>query len=575
MERRVFLAVCLSILVLYAYQAYFAPPPPAPKAGATKPAATASNPAPPAAAAAAVERGTPAPSTPAPSALVSEAREREITIRTKQAEIVLTNRGARVLHWRLNHYPDDHGAPVDLVPSNLPPEQPKPFSLRVDDEQTSRRLNDALYRASDSSTEIDATRAPATMTFDYEDASGLRAQKTFRFEPDSFLVTFSAHVTSGQETLKPWVSWGPGLGDVGARSAGGSFFTGNYVQAPSAIYHLDGKVSRITADKVSPEGYPGDFLFAGIDDHYFVVTAVKPGKSTVRYSAITVPVSADLQHKFVTLALRFDNPSAPVQFFAGPKEFEALRAVHPQLVYAINFGIFQWLVVPLLQALKWVYGFVGNYGWAIIILTVLINVLMFPLRHKSLVSMRKMQLIQPQIKAIQDRYAHLKMTDPARQKMNTEVMNLYREKGANPAAGCVPMLLTMPVLFAFYSLLSQSIELRGAPFMLWITDLSQKDPYYVTPLLMGATMFWQQWMAPTSADPTQQRMMMVMPVVFTAMFLGFPSGLAIYYLMSNLFQIGQQYFTNRMIGPPPRPAAAAPRIKAAGAGRTPAAEGKK
>jgi YidC/Oxa1 family membrane protein insertase len=235
--------------------------------------------------------------------------------------------------------------------------------------------------------------------------------------------------------------------------------------------------------------------------------------------------------------------------------------------------MFQWLVVPLLQALKCVYGFVNNYGWAIIILTILINLVMFPLRHKSLVSMRKMQLIQPQVKVIQDRYAHLKMTDPARQKMNTEIMNLYREKGANPAAGCVPMLLTMPVLLAFYSLLSQSIELRGAPFVLWIHDLSLKDPYYVTPLLMGATMVWQQWMAPTTADPIQQRMMMVMPVVFTLMFLGFPSGLAIYYLVSNLFQIGQQYFTNRVIGPPPRPPAER-KMKSVGGGRSPGAESK-
>ena len=161
-----------------------------------------------------------------------------------------------------------------------------------------------------------------------------------------------------------------------------------------------------------------------------------------------------------------------------------------------------------------------------------------------------MQAIQPQVKAIQERYSDLKVTDPARQKMNTEVMNLYREKGVNPAAGCVPMLLTMPVLFAFYSMLSQAIELRGADFGLWIHDLSMKDPYFVTPILMGATMFLQMKMSPTTADPTQQRMMMFMPVVFTAMFLNFPSGLAIYYLVSNLCQIGQQYFTNRTIGPP-------------------------
>jgi YidC/Oxa1 family membrane protein insertase len=212
--------------------------------------------------------------------------------------------------------------------------------------------------------------------------------------------------------------------------------------------------------------------------------------------------------------------------------------------------MFALFAVPLRGALEWVHGFVGNYGWSIIVLTVLINLAMAPLRHKSVVSMRKMQEIQPQLKAIQDRYAHLKMTDPARAKMNEEVMALYREKGANPASGCLPMLLTLPVLFAFYSLLSQAIEIRGATFMGWIPDLSQRDPWYITPLLMGATMFWQQRMQPGTGDPVQQRVLMFMPVMFTFMMLAAPSGLVIYWLVSNVWAIGQQYFTNWMIGPP-------------------------
>ena len=153
---------------------------------------------------------------------------------------------------------------------------------------------------------------------------------------------------------------------------------------------------------------------------------------------------------------------------------------------AIDFGMFDFLVVPLLRALKWVNGYVGNYGWSIIVLTIIINLVMFPLKHKSIVSMRKMQELQPQMKAIQDRYAKLKMTDPGRQKMNEEVMALYKQNGTNPASGCVPMLLTLPVLVAFYAMLSVAIELRGAPFVGWIKDLSSYDPYFVTPILMGA-----------------------------------------------------------------------------------------
>jgi len=158
-----------------------------------------------------------------------------------------------------------------------------------------------------------------------------------------------------------------------------------------------------------------------------------------------------------------------------------------------------------------------------------------------------MQQIQPQVKAIQDRYAKLKMTDPARQKMNQELMELYKAKGANPASGCLPMVLTFPVLFAFYAFLSQAIELRGAPWILWIHDLSRHDPYYVTPVLMGASQFVQTRMMPATGDPQQQKMMMFMPLMFMVFFLWAPSGLVLYWLCSNLWTIGQQYFTNRLV----------------------------
>jgi YidC/Oxa1 family membrane protein insertase len=173
-----------------------------------------------------------------------------------------------------------------------------------------------------------------------------------------------------------------------------------------------------------------------------------------------------------------------------------------------------------------------------------------------MVSMRKMQALQPEIKAIQERYAKYKVTDPERQKMNQEMMGLYKQKGVNPVSGCIPMLLTMPILFAFYAMLSAAIELRGAPFFGWITDLSAHDPLYITPVLMGASMFWQQKLMPMNADPIQQKLFLLMPVIFTVSFLWAPSGLVVYWFFSNLLAIGQQYFTNRMIGPPPnmRPA---------------------
>ena len=280
---------------------------------------------------------------------------------------------------------------------------------------------------------------------------------------------------------------------------------------------------------------------------------------------------ADKSLQFVSWAVKY--PTAPMneRFFAGPKDFDVLASVNRDLVRAIDFGMFSWLVVPLLRALKWINGYVGNYGWSLILLTVIINLAMFPLRHKSVVSMRKMQELQPEVKAIQERYAKLKMSDPARQKMNVELMNLYRERGANPASGCVPMLLTMPVLFAFYSMLSVAIELRGAPFVGWIKDLSVYDPLFVTPVLMGITMVVQQRMTPSTADPVQQKMMMFMPIVFTTMFIWAPSGLVLYWTVSNLWAIGQQALTNRLIGPSTTHAVRPPaerRLKNAGAGKS-------
>ena len=293
------------------------------------------------------------------------------------------------------------------------------------------------------------------------------------------------------------------------------------------IFSIDGDVERIqAADLLTTPRYQGTYEFAGVDTHYFISAAVKPGAAELEYYPLSLPsktadaaVSRDYVGYDIRCAVGADGPRH-ARFFVGPKHFETLQTEPiADLVRAIWFGMFAFLCVPLLSALNWVNGFIGNYGWSIIALTVIINAAMFPLRHKSNVSMRKMQAIQPQVKAIQDRYTKLKVTDPARQKMNTEMMELYRQKGVNPASGCVPMLLTFPVLLAFYSLLSEAIELRNAPFIWWIHDLAAPDPYYVTPILMGASQVLQQKMMPmTGADPVQQKMMLFMPILFTFLF---------------------------------------------------------
>jgi YidC/Oxa1 family membrane protein insertase len=472
-----------------------------------------------------------------------------------------------VRSWQLKNFKDRDGRPLELVPQGLPAALPRPLTLRVDDESATARLGEALFRMDVSGSVVDATRNRTTITMEYQDAAGLQARKEITFEPTSYILTVSASVSDAGRSFNPTIVWGPSLGD--AMSGESS----RYSQKPEGILFRAGKVERLAPKDLAKQPVQeADFAFVGVDDQYFIAAALPRTAARVDFEPVAIPVpgKAGTQAELVSWGIRVAKAARDARFFVGPKDFDVLAAISPQFTKVINFGIFSWLAVPLLRALTGINAYVGNYGWSIIILTVLINLVMFPLRHKSVVSMRKMQQIQPEIKAIQDRYAKLKTTDPARQKMNTELMNLYRERGVNPASGCLPMLLTMPVLFAFYSLLSQAIEIRGAPFALWIKDLSVYDPLYITPIIMGATMVWQQRITPSTVDPTQQRMMMIMPVVFMVMFLWAPSGLVIYWLVSNLLAIGQQYLTNSIIGPPPvhvvRPAAER-RVKGVGGGK--------
>ncbi len=576
MEKRVLIAVLLSFLVLYGYTALFPPPKPpvAPKPVAgdiATPAAPAQS-----SAAGGAEAPAPAPLEPAAAATVAETAERSIVIETDVVRAVFSNRGGVITSWTLKKYPGADGNPVDLVPPALPANQPRPFALRLGEDKRTALVNNALFRTSGTD-DIDGRQAPVSLTFDYEDASGFRAHKAFRIEPHSYVITFSIAVRDGDAELNPVVQWGPGLGDSTFIWGQNSRF-GTYLQHPQGIVYADGSVMRLPEAKaLAQPTWQGNYPFAGIDDHYFIASLVRPGIARVTYQPAKVPVPGQPEHlrELMAFDVLFATPPKDQRVFFGPKDFDVMAAIDRDLVRTIYYGFFSILAVPLLHALKWINAFIGNYGWSIIILTFLINVAMFPFRHKSVVSMRKMQALQPQMKAIQDRYAKLKMTDPAQSKKQEEIMALYREKGINPASGCLPMLATMPILFAFYAMLSVSIELRGQPWALWIHDLSQHDPYYITPVLMGLSMLWQQRLTPV-ADPAQAKMMMLTPIMFLFFFLWAPSGLVLYWLVSNMLGIGQQYATNRIIGAPvvtaPRPPAER-RMKAAGAGQTDGAKG--
>lgn len=289
----------------------------------------------------------------------------------------------------------------------------------------------------------------------------------------------------------------------------------------------------------SPKIYKDNIVWSGFTSKYFI-SILNPNEN---YSQIYVNYDNGIvENKFIISSISL-SPNQVKEFtytaYFGPKDFDLLAQGNHRFEETINYGFFHPLAKPLMVTLKFFYGFLGNYGFAIILLTICIKIIFWPLTQKSYKSMKGMQKLQPEMKRLREKFGSDK------QRLNQEMMAFYKEHKVNPLGGCLPMLIQIPVFFALYRVLLGSIELRHAPFMLWITDLSAKDPYYVTPLIMGVTMFLQQKMTPTQMDPTQEKIMLMMPVIFTFMFLNFPSGLVIYWLINNLLTILQQYLIRR------------------------------
>jgi len=303
--------------------------------------------------------------------------------------------------------------------------------------------------------------------------------------------------------------------------------------------------------------------WAGVEDKYFaaVFVAPRPVAGRARFELLRL-VEEGREESHLSLALGLPGLSE-VKLFVGPKDYDILKSLNLGLERLLNFGFFGFIALPLFYAMKFVHRYIGNYGWTIVLLTLVIRILFFPLLYSGQIKMRvmqeKMKRVQPKVKALRERYHRLEKKEAEkgsvgarhklRQEMNEELMKLYRDEDINPLgsmSGCLPILLQLPILYAFYTILSISIELRRAPFMLWITDLSQKDPYYVTPIIMGGTQLIQQAMTSSSIpDPTQRRIMFLMPIMFTWIFLNFPSGLVLYWLVNNLLGIAQQYLINK------------------------------
>ncbi len=533
----------LAVFVVWGYlAAQFFGPPPAQKAGTPRPAEQAepsvpgrpapagdqfpgeAEPVPPA----------PAPGVPAAPAL-PEGTEKTITVDTGRAVYHFSNRGGVLRKLLLPQYKNDEGKTVNLVAHSGGARWP--LSLEADDENLTYLLQNAFYEVSTESLILSPSQPTGTLKFTLRHPSGLQVERQFTFHHNQFLVDVKTDIQApalAAKNLQYQVFWGPGMG--------------GRVSSQTDYFVFSGPTTFVNEERIeNPEDeipgvirHKGELKWTSFQNKYFAValipqTGIKAGL-----------VKKQDDDVYVGLELESVQSAATVshQLYAGTKQLEILENSGHKLVRLLDYGWlgnkFAFLVKPLLKTLQYFYGVTHNYGWSIIILTVLIKVLFFPLTHKSFKSMKGMQKIQPYVKVIQER------NKGDRQKMNQEMMDLYRDHKVNPLGGCLPMLLQIPVFIALYHALFFSIELRGEPFFGWITDLSQQDPYYVTPVVMGATMYLQQRLSPSVADPMQQKIMFFLPIVFTFLFMSFPSGLVIYWTVNNLLTIAQQFYIYRI-----------------------------
>lgn len=563
-EKRVMIAVGLSFVMLIVWRLAFPPPPEAKKPAAVQPVARPTPPV-PAAQTKGPAKSPHASSAPRPAALpvVIGGKAEDIVVESDLYRVTFSTQGAVVKSWVLKKYRDAKEEPLDVVNGPACEALGYPMKLSLaNHEELADKLNAAIYVATPSGPSL---QAPQKIEFTYSDGT-VRVKKQFNFGP-----TYEAHAEvsvfdgHSEEFLPLEVAWSGGFGDHSLPPAIEDAMS-------QAVYGSPDNLTTVALKKVNEnQPIPGPVDIAGLEDKYFAgIFLPGPADQTFRVGRrVWTPADwkgKDTDKPQALFALLGSAQPKPLGFrvFVGPKDRNDLRSVNPRLDSLVSFGFFKWFAEPLFLALLYIHDHViGNYGWAIVILTVLINLAMFPLKLKSIKSAQEMQRIAPLVKDIQDKYKQYKFNDPRKQRMNQEVMKLYQEHHINPLGGCLPMALQMPFLYGFYRVLDLPIELRHAPWMGWIKDLSAADPYYILPIIMVVSMFIMQKMTPMpSPDPAQQRMMMLMPLFFGFMFMRVASGLALYFLVANLVGIAQQVIINKMI-PRPQPLGSAPKARAA------------
>ena len=493
---------------------------------------------------------------------VTGTKEEILEVDTDVHKVRFSTKGGVVVSWQLKKYKDTNGKPLELVQPNGAAAHGYPMGLAFTDK----------FPGSDPNAVIYAHRFPSegfqTIEFEYADAN-LRAKKRFVFEKSDYRVQVSTEAYVSGQPVPHNLTWRGGFGDAtvnaptgylhsihmtGPDATTGEGILGSVQDPRGRILVRDGKAGA--SGKVVERG---QFVFAGVEDSYFAAVFFPKQSGQVMelrtYSDIVKQLdNAEEPHAGVSVG---GNAQNDYTLFVGPKDVDILRATDPKLERIIDWGSWLgWLAKPLFSGLvmvhNWVKGFTPNYsyGWAIVIVTVIINMAMLPLKITSLKSAKKMQSLQPEMKKIEKKYEGLGMKDPRMTQKNEEVMALYKKHGVNPAGGCIPLLIQMPFLFAFLTVLNVAIQMRGAQF-LWVTDLSRPEtiPVRLLPLMMVGTQFLLQKMTPASPgmDPAQAKMMMFMPLMFLFFFYSASSGLVLYWLVGNIIAIAQQWVFNRFL----------------------------
>ena len=563
----------LALVVLFGYQ-YFMPKKATPPAPAVQSQPQAAQQQPAAAGQPQLAAGTAnAPSQAAAPPAIAAAMETEITVENAQYKIVFTNRGAQVKHWILKGYNDTAGKPLDMVQAQAAAQFGQPLSLFTYEKALTDQVNQALYQMTPSGAQPTVTgyaQAPATnaLTFHYA-GNGLDVVKTFRFDA-TYVITVEAVVKRNGVPVRALVQWPSGLGDMEEFLP--SSLTRSQMLTPSQFaWSLDGKQDSQAAAKVSNDAtHDEPYEYAAVTDLYFasVFLPDSPARSTLVTLHGTIDLPSDLSDpnsqkkpaNVLGLAVGDVSGTTRLRVYAGPKQMDVLKTIHstgadgqadgPTLESLIQFGWFTVIAKPLYLALRFLRGLLGpgayNWGWAIIIVTVIFNVALLPTRIMMMKSSLKMMRTQPKVEALKKRYAHLKATDPKKAEMNTEMMALYKTEGVNMYGSCLPMLLQMPLFFAYYRVLLNAVELRQAHWF-WLTDLSSPDPLHILPILIILSMFLVQFLTPSPGmDPAQRRMMAIMmPVIFGFSMWHFASGLALYWGTGNLINLGIQLAINQ------------------------------